>query len=59
MQETVNAKIKEGWVCCGRCGHKLGRIINNNPMCLDVKFNALEIKCSSCKQLNIVDKIRR
>ena len=37
------------WVCCGHCGHKLAKIIGNIP-----KDEQFEIKCSSCKQLNII-----
>lgn len=39
------AKIKDGWIVCAKCGHKLGKIISENE---------IEIKCSSCKELNNV-----
>ena len=37
------------WACCGHCGHKLAKVIGRIPT--DEQF---EIKCSSCKQLNII-----
>ena len=48
MQEITRAKIKDKWVVCGKCGHKLGRITGKTLP------TGIEIKCNSCKQLNIV-----
>lgn len=45
----MTAKIDNEWCRCGKCGHKLFKII---------WFGAgmLEIKCSSCKTINVVWK---
>ena len=48
MQETVRAEVKGEWIVCGRCGHKLGRITGKTLP------TGIEIKCSSCKMLNLV-----
>ena len=48
----LKAKVKDGWVVCGKCGHKLGRLIGEKSP------KGLEIKCSSCKEINIVDKCK-
>ena len=45
----TKSKVKNGWVCCGKCGHKLGRLVG------DKLPTGLEIKCSSCKEINIVE----
>ena len=37
------------WACCEHCGHKLLKVIGRIPT--DEQF---EIKCSSCKQINII-----
>lgn len=50
MLETKNALVDDGWVVCANCGHKLGRII------AEKQPTGLEIKCHSCKTINIVDK---
>lgn len=43
------AKIKGEWIVCGKCGHKLGRVVGDNPP------KGLEIKCSSCKEINSIE----
>jgi len=45
MQEAI---IKNEWVVCGKCGHKLGRLVGNKIP------TGLEIKCHSCKELNLI-----
>ena len=50
MKETRRAVIKDGWVVCSKCGHKLGRVTGNTPP------SGIEIKCHSCKEINLVDK---
>lgn len=42
--------LKDGWVCCGKCGHKLGRVVGDKPP------TGVEIKCSSCKEINVVEE---
>ena len=42
------AKYKEGWVVCGICNHKLGRITGKTLP------TGIEIKCGSCKTLNLL-----
>lgn len=39
---------KDNWVLCGNCRHKLCRLLGEMPT------EALEIKCPSCKKLNII-----
>lgn len=41
---------KQNWIRCGKCGHKLARVVgagycDPSPI--------IEIKCHSCKELNI------
>ena len=48
MQETRKALIKDGWVVCSKCGHKLGRVIEGQLP------KGLEIKCHSCKEINLI-----
>ena len=50
MQEIRSAKINGEWVVCGKCGHKLGRVVGSQSP------NGIEIKCHSCKTINIVNK---
>lgn len=49
MQGIVRAVVKDGWVCCAKCGHKLGRITGKTLP------TGIEIKCSSCKELNLLE----
>ena len=47
---NIISRFDRTWIRCGHCGHKLGRMIyctNNVPV-------VIEIKCSSCKQINTV-----
>ena len=44
----LKALNKDNWVLCGNCRHKLCRLLGKMPT------EALEIKCSSCKELNII-----
>jgi hypothetical protein len=53
MQETRKALIKDGWVVCSKCGHKLGRVVGSQSP------KGLEIKCHSCKEINLVDKCKK
>lgn len=53
MQVTRKALIKDGWVICSKCGHKLGRVVGSQSP------KGLEIKCTSCKEINLVDKCRK
>lgn len=47
----LRAKIKDGWCVCAKCGHKLGRLTGEELP------KGLEIKCSSCRAINLVDKL--
>lgn len=53
MQEVKRAWLDEGWVVCENCGHKLGRAVGDKPP------TGIEIKCHSCKTINLVDKPRK
>ena len=44
----LKALNKDNWVLCGNCRHKLCRLLGKMPT------EALEIKCHSCKELNII-----
>ena len=47
------AKIdNDKWIRCKRCGHKLGRMLEDTGDNKNV-FN-IEIKCHSCKEINVV-----
>lgn len=46
--QISRAVIKGEWVTCWCCGHKLGRVIGDP--------SGMEIKCSSCNTLNVVEK---
>lgn len=48
MQRT---KIKDEWVHCECCGHKLMKVVD---LC-DTCGGKLEIKCHSCKSINLID----
>lgn len=62
------ARIDEKkWVRCGNCGHKLFRLVSDNPTTYEVKISqwadgdlpernasGIEIKCHSCKQINFL-----
>lgn len=48
MQKT---KIKDEWVRCECCGHKLMKVVD---LC-DTCGGKLEIKCHSCKSINLID----
>ena len=53
MQEARKAVIKDGWVVCSKCGHKLGRAVGDTPP------SGIEIKCHSCKEINLIDKCKK
>lgn len=42
------------WICCGRCTHKLGKITKADEMIARSNFE-IQIKCSSCKTINVVN----
>ena len=44
--QIYQAIIGKEWVLCRCCNHKLGRIIG--------KPSGIEIKCGSCKSINVV-----
>ena len=58
MRERYQSIITaDGWIICGKCGHKLARV-----MCGNTTHNSypsrhseaiIELKCQSCKALNI------
>lgn len=46
-------KIKfdgDRWGKCGKCGHKLFRVMSGNPI------GDIEVKCHSCKELNTTER---
>ena len=53
MQEIRKALLDGEWVVCCECGHKLGRAIGSQLP------KGLEIKCHSCKTINVVDKPKK
>ncbi len=49
--EEIKKAMREGeWVVCYNCGHKLGKIVGAELP------TGIEIKCHSCKHINLVDK---
>ena len=55
MQEAKRRETPDGnkWVVCGCCGHKLMRITHESKVAqCEVEF---EIKCSSCKKINVIE----
>ena len=50
MIETKKAMLNDSWVVCYKCGHKLGKMVG------DELPTGIEIKCHSCKTLNLVDR---
>ena len=47
----ANARIDKEWFRCARCGHKLARMVGKWDMTQKM-LPAVEIKCSSCKEIN-------
>lgn len=47
----------DGWIICAKCGHKLARVIGDKssitPNSPPLRKTIIEIKCHSCKALNI------
>ncbi len=48
MNGRGKAKFRNGWITCYKCGHKLAKLLEN------AKADGLEIKCGSCKNLNVI-----
>lgn len=49
MQVRVD---ENNWCRCGKCGHKLGRLVGKWQ---DARYMpAVEIKCHSCKSINYI-----
>jgi len=44
-------KNKDEWVRCKSCGHKLMKVVDICDTC----GGKLEIKCHSCKAINLID----
>ncbi len=53
MQVIKNAMLDGEWVVCAECSHKLGRKVG------DELPNGLEIKCHSCKTINLINKPKK
>ena len=53
MQEIKNAMLDGEWVVCANCGHKLGKAVGDKPP------TGIEIKCHSCKTINLVDRPKK
>ncbi len=53
----MNAVIKDGWLVCGKCGHKFARVIGNIDS--GKSFLALEMKCHSCKTINYINDLAK
>lgn len=58
--DRLNSLIsKDGWILCGKCGHKLARIYNPQaPKTCgkeQIKSPMLEFKCTSCKTINVLE----
>ena len=53
MQEIKNAMLDGEWIVCASCWHKLGRAVGDKPP------TGIEIKCHSCKAINLVNKPKK
>lgn len=58
MREQYKSIITaDGWILCAKCGHKLGRVMFGKPTHNSYSPRhsgaIIEIKCHSCKALNI------
>ena len=57
-RECCNAVVRQYgdafWVCCSKCTHKLGKIINVDEFMSQSAFE-FQVKCTSCKMINIVN----
>ena len=53
MQEIKNAVLDGEWIVCENCGHKLGRKVGEKSP------TGIEIKCHSCKTVNLVNKPKK
>lgn len=57
MRERYQSMMTaDGWIICGKCGHKLARVmrdsITHNSTPTGHREAIIEIKCQSCKALN-------
>lgn len=56
---NVNARIDEqSWLRCGKCSHKLGKLEKSDNVNVRIGSDTnirIEIKCHSCKAINIID----
>ena len=48
----------DGWIICGKCGHKLARVDKLSPVRVTGRGEAItglkiEFKCTSCKMINV------
>lgn len=46
------ARRDKEWMRCGKCGHKLGKMVGTWPIVQAMP--AIEIKCHSCGSLNYI-----
>ena len=44
-----NNKQEVRWIRCKKCGHKLMKVLDN------ANKTTIEIKCSSCKAITVID----
>ena len=47
---TTAIKLQDGWIICGKCGHKLARSIGSIG---EHGAEIIQFKCSTCKELNV------
>lgn len=53
MREQYKSIITaDGWILCAKCGHKLARVLQGDESSTS-NATVIELKCSSCKALNI------
>lgn len=57
MQRYQSIITADGWILCAKCGHKLARVIDYKSSIIPNSSLGsraiIEIKCHSCKALNI------
>ena len=50
----TKAMVNGDWGLCGKCRHKLFKIIDRGSIVI-LEDAKIEIKCHSCKELNVID----
>lgn len=44
---------EDGWILCGKCGHKLAKVVCDDKSHAANSGINIEFKCQSCKTINV------